>query len=139
MYAPDIFIVMLSWIVFWMDRRDVGSRMALGITTILTIMFLMGSINESMPKVSYPKALDWYLIVSFGFIFCALVQCLIAYRTSNMAIGKKAVKNRDLENQGSVNEKQFVGYWLDFVSRILFPFLFLAYNVYYWLFYSFQT
>ncbi|KAK3754382.1 hypothetical protein QZH41_002035 [Actinostola sp. cb2023] len=109
MYAPDIFIVMLSWIVFWMDRRDVGSRMALGITTILTIMFLMGSINESMPKVSYPKALDWYLIVSFGFIFCALVQCLIAYRTSNMTIGKKAVKNRDLENQGSVNEKQFVG------------------------------
>ncbi|EDO38215.1 predicted protein, partial [Nematostella vectensis] len=60
-FAPDIFVVMLSWIVFWMDREDMGNRMALGITIILTIMFLLGAINSSMPRVSYPKALDWYL------------------------------------------------------------------------------
>ena len=78
-YLPDIFVVALSWIVFWMDKKDMGNRMALGITTILTIMFLLGSINGTMPKVSYPKALDWYLIVSFVFVFFSLAECLIVF------------------------------------------------------------
>ena len=56
-----------------------GNRMALGITTILTIMFLLGSLNGSLPKVSYPKALDWYLLVSFAFIFLTMVECMIVF------------------------------------------------------------
>ena len=78
-YFPNIFVVMLSWIVFWMERDDIGNRMALGITTILTIMFLLGSLNGNLPKVSYPKALDWYLLVSFCFVFLSLIECMIVY------------------------------------------------------------
>ena len=70
---------MLSWIVFWMEKSDIGNRMALGITTILTIMFLLGSLNGNLPKVSYPKALDWYLLVSFSFVFLSLIECLVVY------------------------------------------------------------
>jgi hypothetical protein len=62
-----------------MDRKDMGNRMALGITTILTIMFLMGSINAAMPRVSYPKALDWYLMVSFTLVFLALMECTVVF------------------------------------------------------------
>ena len=78
-YFPDIFVVTLSWIVFWMEKEDMGNRMALGITTILTIMFLLGSLNGNLPKVSYPKALDWYLLVSFSFVFLSLVECMIVF------------------------------------------------------------
>ena len=78
-YFPDIFVVMLSWIVFWMEKDDIGNRMALGITTILTIMFLLGSLNGNLPKVSYPKALDWYLLVSFIFVFLSLIECTIVF------------------------------------------------------------
>ena len=78
-YFPNIFVVMLSWIVFWMERDDIGNRMALGITTVLTIMFLLGSLNGNLPKVSYPKALDWYLLVSFCFVFLSLIECMIVY------------------------------------------------------------
>ena len=62
-----------------MEKDDVGDRMALGITTILTIMFLLGSLNGNLPKVSYPKALDWYLLISFSFVFLSLVECMIVY------------------------------------------------------------
>ena len=78
-YLPDIFVVALSWIVFWMDKTEMGDRMALGITTILTIMFLLGSLNGTMPRVSYPKALDWYLLVSFTFVFLSLIECMIVF------------------------------------------------------------
>jgi len=80
---------MLSWIVFWMEQDDIGNRMALGITTILTIMFLLGSLNGNLPKVSYPKALDWYLLVSFSFVFLSLIECMIVYVYSSKADSDK--------------------------------------------------
>ena len=88
-YFPDIFVVLLSLIVFWMEKEDIGNRMALGITCILTIMFLLGSLNGTLPKVSYPKALDWYLLMSFVFVFLALVECIIVYILNMSAIEDK--------------------------------------------------
>ena len=35
--------------------------------------------DGNLPKVSYPKALDWYLLVSFSFVFCSLIECLIVF------------------------------------------------------------
>ena len=52
----------------------------LGITTILTIVFLLGTNNSSMPRVSYAKAIDWYLITSFMFVFATLVESLVAFK-----------------------------------------------------------
>ena len=77
-----------------MDKDDVGNRMALGITTILTIMFLLGSLNGNLPKVSYPKALDWYLLVSFSFVFFSLIECLIVFLVTRSAesSGEERVK-----------------------------------------------
>ena len=72
-------MVAISWIVFWLDQDDMGGRVGLGITTILTIMFLLGSVNMSLPRVSYPKAIDWYLIGSFLFVFLVLVECILVY------------------------------------------------------------
>jgi len=72
-----------------MDKDDMGNRMALGITTILTIMFLLGSLNGTLPKVSYPKALDWYLLMSFAFVFLSLVECMIVFCLNLSAIGDK--------------------------------------------------
>ena len=53
-YIPCIFLVMLSWIVFWMRPDDSASRLTVGITTILTIVFLLGYTNGMLPKVCLP-------------------------------------------------------------------------------------
>lgn len=79
-YVPCIIMVIMSWIVFWMDRDCIGDRIALGITTVLTIVFLLGSSNSTMPRVSYPKAIDWYLMTSFIFVFTTLLMCLLIFR-----------------------------------------------------------
>ena len=53
-----------------------------GITTILTIVFLLGMNNSSMPRVSYAKAIDWYLITCFMFVFATLVESLVVFKFS---------------------------------------------------------
>ena len=71
--------------------------MAVGITTILTIVSLLGSANASLPGVSYAKAIDWYLIVSFAFIFAALVEYILVFRFH--ANVKRDKKERKLFNK----------------------------------------
>ena len=77
-----------------------GGRVGLGITTLLTIMFLLGSVNSALPRVSYAKAIDWYLIVSFLFVFLVLVECIIVYilrPRKQKSKNKTAEKSVDLE------------------------------------------
>ena len=74
-----------------------GNRMALGITTILTIMFLMGSINAAMPRVSYPKALDWYLMISFTLVFMSLIECTLVFVLSTLEDDKKNEKESSIK------------------------------------------
>ncbi|XP_074615162.1 gamma-aminobutyric acid receptor subunit beta-1-like [Acropora palmata] len=73
-YSPTFLIVVLSWMSFWISKDAVPARVALGITTVLTIVTLMGSLRNSVPKVSYIKAIDSYLIVSFIFVFGVLLE-----------------------------------------------------------------
>jgi len=80
-----------------MEKDDIGNRMALGITCVLTIMFLLGSLNGNLPKVSYPKALDWYLLVSFSFVFLSLIECLLVYLCKT----RSSKDNRHLKNKAN--------------------------------------
>ncbi|XP_068673662.1 glycine receptor subunit alpha-2-like isoform X1 [Montipora foliosa] len=50
LYLPCIFLVMLSWIVFWTNPENGGDRLTVGITCILTIVFLLGYVNAMLPK-----------------------------------------------------------------------------------------
>ena len=73
-YLPCVLTVALSWVGFWIDHESVPARVSLSIITVLTISYMRGSINENMPKVSYLKAIDYFLLGSFSFIFMTLVE-----------------------------------------------------------------
>ncbi|XP_068713721.1 gamma-aminobutyric acid receptor subunit alpha-1-like isoform X2 [Montipora foliosa] len=102
-YLPDMFLVMLSWIAFWMKKDDIGNRMALGITTILTIMFLLGSLNGNLPQVSYAKTLDWYLLVSFSFVFLSLIESTTVYILIKKATKKDGNISRKIPKSKSLS------------------------------------
>ena len=88
-YLPCAILVMLSWIAFWMDKQDTGNRLTVGVTTILTIMFLLSYGNSSVPKMSYVKAMDIYLLSSFAFIFFSLIESVLCWRFDSIAARHK--------------------------------------------------
>ncbi|XP_066015169.1 gamma-aminobutyric acid receptor subunit rho-2 isoform X1 [Pocillopora verrucosa] len=99
-YVPCIACTVASWIQFWMDEMAVGDRASLGITSVLTEIFLLEFSNQGMPKVSYMKVAELYLIVSFVFIFLALIESAVVYKVSQWSLLKK--------NSGKMTEKQAI-------------------------------
>ncbi|KAJ7371414.1 hypothetical protein OS493_025880 [Desmophyllum pertusum] len=73
-YIPAYLIVMLSWIAFWISHNSTPARIALGITTVLTMTTLTNSARASLPKVSYVKSIEWFLILCFLYVFASLVE-----------------------------------------------------------------
>ena len=96
-YFPCTLCTVVSWMAFWMDCRNVGDRGTVGITSLLTQLFLVGSINKAMPHVSYVKAADLFLIVSFAFTFFALLDSVIVYKAdaSGTQTTRKVTSKKD--------------------------------------------
>ena len=57
-YVPGCMLVIVSWVSFWLDPHAVPARVALGVTTLLTMSTQTASINNSLPPVAYTKAID---------------------------------------------------------------------------------
>ncbi|KRZ13798.1 Gamma-aminobutyric acid receptor subunit beta [Trichinella zimbabwensis] len=73
-YIPSMLIVIISWVSFWIHRDASPARVALGVTTVLTMTTLMTTTNASLPKVSYIKAIDIYLGTCFVMVFASLIE-----------------------------------------------------------------
>lgn len=63
-------------------------RVSLGITTVLTMTFLGLEARTDLPKVSYPTALDFFVFLSFGFIFATILQFAIVHYYTKYGSGE---------------------------------------------------
>ena len=96
-YGPCILLVVISWVSFWLNREATSDRISLGsliifwvimkdwniipylgITTVLTMTFLGLEARKDLPKVPYPTALDYFVFISFTYIFSTVVQVSVS-------------------------------------------------------------
>lgn len=83
-YGPCVLLVVLSWVSFWLNREATADRVSLGITTVLTMTFLGLEARTDLPKVPYPTALDFFVFLSFAFIFATIIQVtLVTHHPQN--------------------------------------------------------
>lgn len=87
-YGPCILLVVLSWVSFWLNREATSDRVSLGVTTVLTMTFLGLEARATLPKVPYPTALDYFIFLSFGFIFATIVQFAVVHYYTKVGFGE---------------------------------------------------
>ncbi|XP_064483347.1 gamma-aminobutyric acid receptor alpha-like [Ornithodoros turicata] len=87
-YAPCTLLVVLSWVSFWINREATADRIALGVTTILTMTFLALESRNDLPKVAYCTALDFYVALGFGFVFATIVEFAIVHYFTKVGSGE---------------------------------------------------
>ena len=57
-YVPTIFLVLASFVSCLVSLKHPEIKIGIPIACLLAMVFLMRSINEELPKISYYKAID---------------------------------------------------------------------------------
>ncbi|KFM57837.1 Glycine receptor subunit alpha-3, partial [Stegodyphus mimosarum] len=78
-YAPSTMIVTMSWVSFWLKVDAVPARVALSITSLLTLCTQVQQYKAQLPPVSYIKAMDIWLFVCIIMVFSTLLEFAISY------------------------------------------------------------
>ncbi|XP_074661152.1 glycine receptor subunit alpha-2-like isoform X2 [Tubulanus polymorphus] len=140
-FIPSILIVIVSWFGFWMNDA-VTARVFLGLMTLLTMTTQTSSIRSMLPRVSYVKAIDVWMLLNMLYVFMALLETAIVTflskraktAHSNTEMIPLSPTNKDESENGNGMSK--VAMKIDFISRILFPVSFLLYVIIYFSIYA---
>nr|CAD7597171.1 unnamed protein product [Timema genevievae] len=71
-----------------------------GITTVLTMTTISTGVRSSLPRISYVKAIDIYLVMCFVFVFAALLEyAAVNYTYWGARAKKKSKKTKEAEGK----------------------------------------
>lgn len=131
-FIPDILIVVMSWVSFWLHPVAVPGRISLGAVTVLTVSSQGSASRRHAPKVSYIKAVDIWTLVHILFVFAAMVEFSIV----NVLVRRKRLFPQESTKDANQNtaERPFMrkAKRIDFISRFAFPAAYLAFNIVFW-------
>ena len=88
-FFPCILIVILSWMTFWIDYSSTPARVAMGITTVLTIVTMTNNIRNTSPPAGLFRSIDYYLLMCNLFVFAALLEYALVGLVPNKAHKKR--------------------------------------------------
>ncbi|KAE9419126.1 hypothetical protein Angca_004212 [Angiostrongylus cantonensis] len=161
-YLPTYLTIFISWVSFALGPRAIPARTMLGVNALLAMIFQFGNIMRNLPRVSYIKAIDVWMLVSMTFIFCTLLElAIVGYkvRDESKVIGRGTAKKTKALSDGSprgnsLYEKRFMfppgcsptptvkkshTSWppekIDSISSLMFPLSFFVFNIVYWSYY----
>ena len=103
---PLFLIVMMSWVVFWIDPKESGTQISVAITTMLTLIAYRFAVGSDIPKVSYLSRLDYFILGATLLVFASLIEVVV---TSTYA------------KIGQLDRARSIDRW----ARILFPLIFV--------------
>uniref|UniRef100_A0A915MDE4 Uncharacterized protein n=1 Tax=Meloidogyne javanica TaxID=6303 RepID=A0A915MDE4_MELJA len=66
-YVPTYLTIFISWVSFSLGPKAIPARTMLGVNALLAMIFQFGNIMRNLPRVSYVKAIDVWMLVSMSF------------------------------------------------------------------------
>ena len=100
--APLLMIVVLSWVVFWLDPKEGGSQLGVAVTSFLTMIAYHVALSARLPEISYLTRLDVFVFGATLLVFFAMLEVVI---TTGLARTERIARAR----------------WLDRICRFVFP------------------
>uniref|UniRef100_F1L494 Ligand-gated ion channel 50 n=1 Tax=Ascaris suum TaxID=6253 RepID=F1L494_ASCSU len=135
-YVPTYLTIFISWIAFSLgpSPKAVQARTMLGVNALLAIIMQFGSTLRKLPRVSYVKAIDVWLLGSMTFIFLSLVELAIVGLKMRGEV-KPPSPSTDCCCSKTSDPLRTV-HRIDSCAKIIFPAVYSVFNIVYWAYYG---
>lgn len=91
----SLLIVLMSWIVFYMDVLDLQSRVGFSITVFLALTAHNFVVNDLLPRISYLTTMDHIVLGTNVLVFFTVIESVVVAKIAANASVEKA-ENIDL-------------------------------------------
>jgi gmma-aminobutyric acid receptor subunit gamma len=71
-FVPLLLVVLMAWIVFWIPREHVPSRIGLAATSMLTLIAYRFAMSSVLPPIAYLTRFDKFIIGASILVFLSL-------------------------------------------------------------------
>ena len=86
---PLILIVMMSWLVFWIDPSLASSQISIAVTAMLTMIAYRFALSGMIPRLGFLTSLDYFVLASTLVVFLAMIEVVYtAYLTTHNELDK---------------------------------------------------
>ncbi len=76
---PIIFILVISWSVFWVRGSQLEAKVNVTIVCLLSLIAYNFIIDEDLPKLSYLTFLDSFILLSYFYTGIATILCVYSF------------------------------------------------------------
>lgn len=115
---PMIFLIIITWSVFWIIPKDLESRLTVSVVSFLSLIAYNFVVDQDLPKLGYLTFLDNFILYSYIFAGVPTLQTVLS----------KYLCDINKENASAILDRKFRIYYLPtyFVSII---FLFINFEI----------
>ena len=119
-FAPCLLMVVTSWASFTVQPEAVPGRLGMLLTLFLMLINMSSTVSEIIPKSDSVCPLVAWILLSIGFVFCALLEYFVIL----LRVKFRGALNRVSSKTSGEDREQQVEQWarsLDLASLALFP------------------
>nr|XP_033201283.1 glycine receptor subunit alpha-4 isoform X7 [Bombus vancouverensis nearcticus] len=129
-FAPSTLVVMLSWFSFWLGLDAIPGRVALLVTSMLTLVTMFTGLKSDIPPVAYVKRI---VAMEKGQSIWDYDSTYIPKARNKRAGSKHLLQNAWLDTEyPMIRVCKTRSQKIDNYSRIGFPILFMLFVILYW-------
>ncbi|XP_050575745.1 glycine receptor subunit alpha-4 isoform X4 [Bombus affinis] len=129
-FAPSTLVVMLSWFSFWLGLDAIPGRVALLVTSMLTLVTMFTGLKSDIPPVAYVKRI---VAMEKGQSIWDYDSTYIPKARNKRAGSKYLLQNAWLDTEyPMIRVCKTRSQKIDNYSRIGFPILFMLFVILYW-------
>ena len=93
---PLVLIVMMSWLVFWIDPSLIPSQVSVGVTAMLTMIAYRFALAGMLPRLPFLTTLDIFVMASTIMVFLAMVEVIY---TAHLSTNNQLEKARRIDRK----------------------------------------